>query len=104
MNVAMSADPEASPSDEQQANVKSPASSGRATDGGISPNGEAAESQAGVKQLFKHVSGSVDTQCVSPLQNMQLAHRCMLQLQFMWLHSSCHTGCVHLRALCVHKA
>jgi len=86
VNVAMSADPEASPSDEQQANVKSPASSGRATDAEISPNGAAAERQAGVKQLFKHVSGPVDIQCVSPLQNMQLAHRCMLQLQFMWLH------------------
>jgi hypothetical protein len=86
VNVAASADPETSPSGEQQANVKSPASSERATDAEISPTEKAAESQAGAKQLFKHVSGPVGLQCVSPLQNMQLAHCCMLQLQFMWLH------------------
>ncbi|KAL0020687.1 hypothetical protein WJX77_000534 [Trebouxia sp. C0004] len=52
--VAALADSEASPPGDQQANVKSPASSERATDAGISHNAKAAESQAGAQQLFKH--------------------------------------------------
>ena len=59
LGVAASPDPEASPAGEQQANVQSPASSERATDAEISPNEKAAESQAGVKQTFKHVSSPV---------------------------------------------
>jgi len=56
LDVAMSADSEASPSGDQQAHVKSPASSERAPDAESSPNEKAAETQAGAKQLFKHVS------------------------------------------------
>ncbi|KAA6426290.1 MAG: hypothetical protein FRX49_03401 [Trebouxia sp. A1-2] len=54
LDVAISAYPEASPSGQQQANVKSPAGSERATDAETSPNKKAAESQAGTKNLFKH--------------------------------------------------
>jgi len=95
LGVAMSADPEASPSGEQQANVKSPASSERATDAEISPNEKAAESQAGPKQFFKHVSSLVGLKCVLSLQNMQLARCCILQL------SLC--GCIDhvILALCI---
>ncbi len=79
LGVAASADPETSPSGGQQANVKSPATSERATDAEISPNGEAAESQAGAKQIFKHVSSPAGLQCVPPI-HMQSAHCCTLQL------------------------
>lgn len=86
LDVAISAYPEASPSGQQQANVKSPAGSERATDAETSPNKKAAESQAGTKNLFKHVSDSVGLKCVLSLQNMQSAHCCILQ--------PCLCGCI----------
>ncbi len=79
LGVAASAEPEASPSVHQQANVKSPASSERATDAEMPPNGEAAEKQAGAKQIFKHVSSPACLKHVSPLQNMHLARYLILQ-------------------------